>query len=129
VAYPLDAPLTRDDKHAPGYAAIRVRHGAGSALSAHHPNGLKSSGSSLSLSKEIVKLAQCCGRPGAQRGPGSAAEGDQQARPYHHKAMKEPDNGKPHMRRQHRNGCSQAPKKQRPQPSNTSNPKPNREAL
>ena len=39
VAYPLDAPLTRDDKHAPGYAAIRVRHGAGSALSAHHPNG------------------------------------------------------------------------------------------
>ena len=46
------------------------------------------------LSKEIVKLAQCCGRPGAQRGPGSAADRDQQPRLYHRKPMKESDNGK-----------------------------------
>jgi hypothetical protein len=46
------------------------------------------------LSKEIVKLALCCGRPGAWRGPGSAADRDQQARPYHREALKEPNEGK-----------------------------------
>src|SRR5215470_3777534 len=74
-------------------------------------------------SKEIVKLAQCCGRPGAQRRPGSAAEGDQQARPYHHKAMKESGNGQAeHEKAASGADAARQQETKGPRPSKTSNP-------
>ena len=77
--YPPDAPSPGRPVARRDTPTGRVRPGRQHLTGPAVPPGRKCSGSSLHLSKEIVKLAQCCGRvPG--EGTGSAAERDQQAR-------------------------------------------------
>ena len=80
--HPRDAPPRAGPLRAAIPPADRVRPGRRHNHRAVGPAGRKCSGSSLPRSKEIVKLAQCCGRGlASSRMLGSAADRDEQTHP------------------------------------------------